>query len=153
MADPNDLLKQLQEGGNMPSQEELMKSLQEGVAEVQGKMQDIHGELDQTLLVGRSNDETVTVTMSATYAFKNIEIKEDALKGGLKKFEERLREAFENVTDDIRRRTQEQTMKLFENMPIPDGFDFDPAKLGGTPPPVSNRPKTQLENRNWDEEN
>jgi DNA-binding protein YbaB len=153
MADPNDLLKQLQEGGNMPSQDELMKSLQEGVAEVQGKMQDIHGELDQTLLVGRSNDETVTVTMSATYAFKNIEIKEDALKGGLKKFEERLREAFENVTDDIRRRTQEQTMKLFENMPIPDGFDFDPAKLGATPPPVSNRPKTQIENKNWDEEN
>jgi DNA-binding protein YbaB len=100
--------------------EELLKNIQDSIADMQVKMQSTYSRLSETKLVGESNDKTVKVIMTATYAFEDIEFDERALQGGVKEFRWRIREAWKNLSEQIQKHTQSQTMELLQSMQIPE---------------------------------
>lgn len=101
---------------------DLMNKLKGSIEDMQKKMQDTYETLSDTILVGRSNDKLVTIKMTATYGFEDIEFDENALQGGMKEFKWRIREAFKDLLKKIQDHTQSQTMGLLQGMQVPDGF-------------------------------
>jgi DNA-binding protein YbaB len=99
--------------------DELLDEIKNSMMGMQSQMQSTFEELAKIKLVGESNDKTVKIIMTATYAFEDIEFDEKALQGGLKEFRWRLREAWKNLSEEIQKTTQSKTMELLQGMEIP----------------------------------
>lgn len=100
--------------------DELLSNIKSSIVDMQEKMQSTYARLSETKLIGESHDKTVKITMTATYAFEDIEFDERALQGGVKEFRWRIREAWKNLSEQIQKHTQSQTLELLQNMQIPD---------------------------------
>ena len=103
----------------MADQDKLLSDIKSSIANMQTSMQDTYAELSDTKMTGKSKDDTVEITMFANYTFGDIDFKEDALKGGVKEFKWRIREAWQDVTEQIQQATQEKTMALLQGMDVP----------------------------------
>ena len=104
----------------MADQDKLLDDIKSSISEMQDKMKSTYDALSDTKLTGKSNDETVEITMYANYTFGDIDFDEKALQGGVKEFKWRIREAWKAVTEEIQKATQEQTVQLLQGMQIPD---------------------------------
>lgn len=100
--------------------DDLLNDIKNSVLNMQSQMQDTYAGLADIILTGQSHDKTVKITMSATYAFQDIEFDERALAGGIKEFKWRIREAWKNLSDEIQKTTQSKTLELLQGMNIPD---------------------------------
>lgn len=98
----------------------LLKEIEDSIKNMQTQMQSTYTELAEKKLIGESSDGSVQVIMSATYSFEDIIFTEQALKGGIKEFKWRIREAWKDLSEKIQKTTQEQTMALLQGMQIPD---------------------------------
>ena len=87
---------------------------------MQTQMQSTYADLSKIKLIGESHDKTVKIVMTATYGFEDIEFDEAALKGGLKEFRWRVREAWKNLSEEIQKTTQAKTIELLQGMQIPE---------------------------------
>lgn len=104
----------------MSDQDKLLEDIKSSIMGMQDKMQSTYQNLSEKKVSGQSNDETVEITMYANYTFGDIEFDEKALKGGVKEFKWRIREAWKNVTEEIQKVTQAQTMELLQGMDVPE---------------------------------
>lgn len=100
--------------------DQLLKEIQDSIMSMQTQMQSTYTDLSKIKLIGESHDKTVKIVMTATYGFEDIEFDETALKGGLKEFRWRVREAWKNLSEEIQKTTQSKTMELLQGMDIPD---------------------------------
>lgn len=100
--------------------DQLLKEIQDSIMSMQTQMQSTYTDLSKIKLVGESHDKTVKIVMTATYGFEDIEFDETALKGGLKEFRWRVREAWKNLSEEIQKTTQSKTMELLQGMDIPE---------------------------------
>ena len=98
----------------------LLDQIKSSIMEMQTQMQSTYTNLSDLKLTGKSHDETVTITMTATYEFVDIDFDEKALQGGMKEFKWRIREAWKNLTETIQKTTQSKTVELLQGMQIPD---------------------------------
>jgi DNA-binding protein YbaB len=98
----------------------LLSDIQNSIMDMQNQMQSTYKNLADIVVKGKSSDGTVELTMTATYAFVDIEFNEKALQGGVKEFKLRIREAWENVVKKIQEATQSKTMELLQQMQIPE---------------------------------
>ncbi len=113
MADNN---QELAESG------EMLDEFKQGMADMQSSLEQAYSDMDSKEINGFSNDKTVEIIMTATYKFVDINFDERALKGGVKEFKWRIREAFKSLTENIQNTTQEQVMDMFKDVQIPDGL-------------------------------
>jgi DNA-binding protein YbaB len=107
----------------MPANENegaLLSEIKSSIMDMQTQMQDTYTNLADIKLVGESTDKTVRITMTATYAFEDIEFDEKALQGGVKEFKWRIREAWKNLSEEIQKTTQAKTVELLQGMNIPE---------------------------------
>lgn len=105
-----------------------IEQLKENLGAMQEQMKTTYGALAETMITGRSDDELVSIEMSATYKLGEPGwlFDERALKGGLQAFKQRLSEAWEDLNQNIQSTTQKQTMQLLQSMPMPEGIkDMD----------------------------
>lgn len=100
--------------------DQLLSEIQNSIMDMQTQMQSTYQNLNDIVITGRSKDGSVVVTMTATYAFKDIEFSEKALQGGVKEFKTRIREAWESVVSQVQEATQAKTVELLQQMQIPD---------------------------------
>ena len=100
--------------------DELLSDIKNSILNMQSQMQNTYANLADIEITGESHDKTVKITMTATYAFKDIEFDEKALIGGVKEFKWRIREAWKNLSDEIQKTTQNKTLELLQGMDIPD---------------------------------
>ncbi len=105
---------------NELKQDDLLDDIKNSILNMQNQIQDTYSDLADTRLIGLSNDKTVKIVMSATYAFEDIEFDERALLGGIKEFKWRVREAWKELSDKIQETTQNKTLELLQTMEIPD---------------------------------
>lgn len=103
-----------------PNPDDLLSNIKSSIVDMQSQMQSTYQNLSDIFLSGESSDKTVKITMTATYAFQDIEFNEKALQGGVKEFKLRIREAWENLVKKIQETTQAKTMELLQQMQIPD---------------------------------
>ncbi len=99
---------------------ELLNDIQSSIKDMQTQMQSTYSNLADIEVEGFSADKTVKIIMSGTYEFKDIEFDERALKGGVKEFKWRIREAWKNLSESIQKTTQEKTVELLQGMNIPE---------------------------------
>lgn len=99
---------------------DLLSDIKNSIMDMQNQMQSTYQNLADIKVSGESSDKTVKITMSATYAFDDIEFNEKALQGGVKEFKLRIREAWENVVKKIQEATQAKTIELLQQMQIPE---------------------------------
>lgn len=97
-----------------------MTDMKDSLLNMQNQMQSAYANLAKVMITGESSDKSVKITMSATYEFGDIEFDEAALKGGLKEFRWRVREAWKNLTKNIQETTQTKTLELLQGMEIPE---------------------------------
>ena len=100
--------------------DQLLDEIKDSIMNMQTQMQSTYTDLSKIKLVGESHDKTVKIVMTATYGFEDIEFDEAALKGGLKEFRWRVREAWKNLSEEIQKTTQAKTVELLQGMQIPD---------------------------------
>ncbi len=100
--------------------ENLLSEIKSSITDMQSQMQSTYANLSDIKLSGESSDGTVKITMTATYAFEDIEFDERALQGGVKEFKWRIREAWKNLSEQIQETTQAKTVELLQGMNIPD---------------------------------
>lgn len=100
--------------------DKLLSDIQNSIMDMQNQMQDTYKNLADIIVSGESTDKTVKITMTATYAFVDIDFNDKALQGGVKEFKLRIREAWESVVKKIQEATQAKTMELLQHMQIPD---------------------------------
>ena len=98
----------------------LLDDIKNSIVDMQQQMQSTYSNLADMKLTGESHDKTVKITMTATYGFEDIEFDERALRGGVKEFKWRIREAWKNLSEAIQKATQAKTMELLQSMRIPD---------------------------------
>ena len=98
----------------------LLNDIKSSIQGMQSEMQDTYKRLADLEISGKSNDGTVEIVMTATYNFVDIKFNEDALKGGVKEFKWRIREAWKNLSEEIQKTTQEKTIELLQGMDIPE---------------------------------
>ena len=103
---------------NAPDQ--LLSNIKNSIVDMQSQMQTTYQSLADIKVSGKCIDGTVEITMTATYAFVDIDFNEKALQGGVKEFKTRIRESWENVVKKIQETTQTKTMELLQQMQIPD---------------------------------
>src|SRR3989338_1787151 len=99
---------------------DLLSDIKNSIMDMQTQMQSTYQNLADIKVSGESSDKTVKITMTATYAFVDIDFNEKALQGGVKEFKARIREAWENVVKKIQEATQAKTIELLQQMQIPD---------------------------------
>ena len=104
----------------MSNNDDLLSDIKNSILNMQAQMQNTYSNLADIKLSGESHDKTVKITMSATYAFEDIEFDERALIGGIKEFKWRVREAWKNLSDEIQKTTQNKTLELLQGMDIPN---------------------------------
>lgn len=100
--------------------DKLLNEIKNSIAGMQEQMQSTYANLSDIKIIGESHDKTVKITMTATYGFEDIEFGEDALRGGVKEFKWRIREAWKNLSEEIQKTTQNKTVELLQSMQIPD---------------------------------
>lgn len=98
----------------------LLEDIKSSILDMQTRMQNTYATLADTKLSGESHDKSVRITMSATYAFEDIEFDEKALQGGIKEFKWRVREAWKSLSEQIQKTTQNKTIELLQTMNVPD---------------------------------
>mgnify|MGYP001235990513 CR=1 FL=1 len=98
----------------------LLGDIKSSIETMQDQMQETYKQLADIRLVGYSEDRSVSVTMTATYTFEDIDFDERALQGGVKEFKRRINEAWKDLSEKIQQTTQSQTMELLKGMEIPD---------------------------------
>lgn len=103
----------------MADQDKLLSDIKDSIANMQSSMQETYSELSDTKVTGKSKDGTVEITMFANYTFGDIDFDKNAMEGGVKEFKWRIREAWQNVTEQIQQATQEKTMALLQGMDVP----------------------------------
>lgn len=99
---------------------DLLSEIKSSIMDMQTQMQSTYASLAEKKISGESHDKTVKITMTATYGFEDIEFDERALQGGIKEFRWRVREAWKNLSEQIQKTTQSETVKLLQGMHIPD---------------------------------
>ncbi len=104
----------------MANDSQLLGDIKKSIQDMQSQMQSTYTNLSDLKLIGESHDGSVKIIMTATYSFEDIEFTEQALKGGIKEFKWRIREAWKDLSEKIQKTTQEQTMQLLQSMQIPD---------------------------------
>lgn len=100
--------------------DKLLEDIQSSIMNMQSQMQNTYQNLASVTVYGESTDKTVRITMTATYAFQDIEFNEKALQGGINAFKTRIREAWEDVVKKIQEATQAKTLELLKEMQIPE---------------------------------
>lgn len=100
--------------------DQLLDEIKNSIMDMQTQMQSTYADLSKIKLIGESHDKTVKIVMTATYGFEDIEFDENALKGGLKEFRWRVREAWKNLSEEIQKTTQSKTIELLQGMQIPE---------------------------------
>ena len=98
----------------------LLDDIKNSIVDMQQQMQSTYSNLADIKLTGESHDKTVKITMTATYGFEDIEFDEKALRGGVKEFKWRIREAWKNLSEAIQKTTQAKTIELLQSMNIPE---------------------------------
>jgi DNA-binding protein YbaB len=111
----------------MPTMDEstLLTEIRNSIVAMQQQMQTTYAKLGELLINGKSNDGLVEIIMTATYQFKDIKINAGAFgdaagKFSLKEFENRLRQAWEDLSKKIQKTTQQETLELLKGMNIPE---------------------------------
>jgi len=105
-----------------PNEDNILEELKKSMGDMQSSLEGAYKQMEEKELQGKSHDGTVTITMTATYKFVDIDFDERALKGGVKEFKWRIREAWKNLTETITSTTQEQVMDMFKDIPIPESL-------------------------------
>lgn len=100
--------------------DKLLEDIQNSIMNMQSQMQNTYQNLSSVKVFGESTDKTVRITMTATYAFVDIEFNDKALQGGINAFKTRIRESWEDVVKKIQEATQSKTMELLQQMQIPE---------------------------------
>lgn len=103
-----------------PDNNPFLRDIKNSISQMQEKMQQTYTGLQDQKIIGKSHDESIKITMSATYHFEDIDFDEKALRGGVKEFKWRIREAWQNAIKQIQEQTQKETMKLLQSMQLPD---------------------------------
>jgi len=99
--------------------DKLLHDIQDSISSMQNQFKNAYEQLSSELIHGESLDKTVKVTMTATYTFHDIEFDESALQGGVKEFKWRIKEAMKDLFDKVQKLTQDRTLSMLQNMPIP----------------------------------
>lgn len=102
------------------AENQLLDDIKSSIMDMQTRMQSTYASLAETKIIGESHDKTVKIIMTATYAFEEIEFDERAMKGGIKEFKWRIREAWKNLSEQIQKTTQNKTIELLQTMQVPD---------------------------------
>lgn len=100
--------------------DKLLDEIKHSIMDMQQHMQSTYAALADEKITGSSHDGTVKIIMTATYAFEDILFGEEALKGGVKEFKWRIREAWKDLSEKIQKTTQSRTLELLQGMDIPD---------------------------------
>lgn len=98
----------------------LLQNIQSSIMDMQSQMKDTYSSLADIKVVGTSRDESVKISMTATYTFEDIDFTENAMAGGIKEFKWRIREAWKDVSEKIQQTTQSKTVELLQGMEIPE---------------------------------
>ena len=98
----------------------LLDDIKQSISTMQERMQHTYSELNSLNLEGISADGKVTLIMTATYQFVDLQFDEDALFGGIDKLKQRIKEAWEDLSNKIKNTTQSQTASLLQDMDIPN---------------------------------
>ena len=96
----------------------LLSEIQNSITDMQNHMQSVYQGLSEEHVMGEHDG--VSITMTATYGFVDINFTEKALQGGVQKFKERIKLAWEAVVKKVQEKTQAQTLELLQQMQIPD---------------------------------
>ena len=107
----------------------LLQNIQSSIKGMQAQMQNTYSSLADIKITGSSKDSSVTITMTATYTFEDIEFDEKAMAGGIKEFKWRIREAWKDLSEKIQQTTQSKTVELLQGMDIPEEIRSIPAEL------------------------
>lgn len=102
--------------------------MRDGITRMQKMINETQTFLSEEEIEGSSGDGTVVVIMTAIGYFLDIRFDRRALEDGLGKFKERIKEAFADAFNKIKRTTEGQTMKLLKGMNVPQEFMADFAK-------------------------
>lgn len=101
-------------------QTDLLEQFQNSMQNMQNQMQTTYQALEKMPVTGESGG--VTITLSCTYKFIDIDIQPKAMQGGLKDFVYHIRQAWTLACDKIQKTTQGKTMELLEAVDIPDSI-------------------------------
>ena len=96
----------------------LLDEIQRSMADMQQQMQSTYVGLENIEVTGEADGITITIT--CTYKFVDIDIQPKAMQGGIKEFKYRIREAWKKACDEVQKTTQAKTMELLQGMQIPD---------------------------------
>ena len=100
--------------------DDLLSEIKDSILNMQTQMQDTYQNLSHIKVSGESHDKSVKITLTATYAFEDIDFSEKALQGGVKAFKERIHEAWKSAVEQVQQATQSKTVELLQQMQIPD---------------------------------
>jgi DNA-binding protein YbaB len=100
--------------------EDLLLGIRESMENMQKQMVDVYGDLADIKITGTSGDGYISVIMTATYEFLDLQIEKPAFDGGVEEFKRRMKEALKDVTQKIQKATQEKTMDLLKSVQVPD---------------------------------
>lgn len=92
--------------------------IQKNMEKMQQQMQSTYGNLESIEIRGESGGITITIT--CTYKFVDIDIQPSAMQGGMKVFKENIREAWNKACEAAQKTTQSKTMELLKTMNVPD---------------------------------
>lgn len=104
----------------MSQQTDLLEQFQNSMKNMQNQMQSTYQALEKMPIKGESGG--VTITLSCTYKFMDIDIQPSAMKEGLKGFVYHLRQAWTLACEEIQKTTQGKTLELLETVDIPDSI-------------------------------
>lgn len=102
------------------SDDKLLSEIKDSILSMQEQMQETYQNLSHIKVTGESHDKTVKITLTATYAFEDIDFSEKALQGGVKEFKARIKEAWKSAVDQVQSATQNKTVELLQQMQIPE---------------------------------
>ena len=103
-----------------PNPDQLLADIKNSIGDMQNQMQSTYQNLQAIKVSGKSIDDTVKVTLTATYGFEDIDFTKQAMEGGVSEFKTRIKEAFSDAVKKVQEATQQKTMELFQQMQIPD---------------------------------
>lgn len=104
----------------MSQQNDLLAQFQNSMKSMQNQMQSTYQTLEKMPIKGESGG--VTITLSCTYKFIDIDIQPRAMKGGLKDFVYHIRQAWTTACESIQKTTQGKTLELLETVDIPESI-------------------------------
>lgn len=96
----------------------LLNEIRKSMMDMQQQMQSTYTGLENLEVSGEADGVTIKIT--CTYKFIDIDIQPKAMQGGLKEFKYRIREAWKRACDAVQKTTQSKTMELLQGMQIPE---------------------------------